>query len=676
MPNITTRTVLILAVATIGNVHAACIGTPPVSGATVTCNDADPNPDISGVQGGAGVQNVGVTVAPAAAQIAVVNLDGVFSQAPGWSVDNAGSISATISAGIGSTVGVRLTQGGSVVNRAGGSISGVNSAVRSDVNTLQVNNAGTISAPGGGVLVTGGLLTLTNSGNISSLTATASGVRAPSGSVSNVSGATISGNNAGVLFDSSGSIDNSGTISGGGAGVEFTSGGLLINRIGGVIAAVGNGVQIVGAGNTRIENAGLLRDSNSATGGAVAFGAGDDELILQTGSQLDGNAAGGDGNDLLQLTGEGAEDAAFTTFETLRMDGSNWMLAGGLTVNTIEINSGVLRSGRSNQFVNAAASMSIDGGASYDLADFSQTLGEVQGAGAVFLGSGTLTTGALGSSTTLSGPISGSGGITKAGAGVLTLAGAATYTGTTTVTAGALRLTSSSLDGPAVVNGSLQFAQPTDVLFVGTVIGGGEVLKQGPGQLTVSGESGAFSGTTRIEAGSLNLEGNLGGNLQVQAATTLLGTGTASSLTVEGGGTLSPAGNATGVLNVSTATFDPGSIYLVQISPTGATDTLVASNAIAVQDGTLQVTVPAGAYVSGSRWRIASGSSIGGEFATVMFSNSSLGLQIEQSANAIDIVLPASVAAGPTAVPGNSTWALTSLLLTMLVSACVRLRRL
>lgn len=94
-----------------------------------------------------------------------------------------------------------------------------------------------------------------------------------------------------------------------------------------------------------------------------------------------------------------------------------------------------------------------------------------------------------------------------------------------------------------------------------------------------------------------------------------------------------------------------------------------------MQGGTLQVTVPAGTYVPGTRWRIASGSSVTGSFTSVVFSDTSRGLRIEQSANAIDIVLPCGIAIAPTMVPSSSTWALIVLLLALLVPAALRLRQ-
>ncbi|HEY1768974.1 MAG TPA: autotransporter-associated beta strand repeat-containing protein [Chthoniobacterales bacterium] len=66
------------------------------------------------------------------------------------------------------------------------------------------------------------------------------------------------------------------------------------------------------------------------------------------------------------------------------------------------------------------------------------TIGSLAGAGSVLLRANTLTIGSNNQSTTFSGVIQGSGGVTKSGTGTLTLSGKNTYTRTTTVSAGTL----------------------------------------------------------------------------------------------------------------------------------------------------------------------------------------------------------------------------------------------
>ena len=167
----------------------------------------------------------------------------------------------------------------------------------------------------------------------------------------------------------------------------------------------------------------------------------------------------------------------------------------------------------------------IASGATLDLGGCSQTIASladaVPGATAgeqVLLGTGTLTVGDD-SSTTFSGIISGSGGLTKTGSGTLTLANSETYTGLTTISAGRLQLgdgsaSDGSLAGDIFDNAALVVADPSAVTLPGAISGSGSLSKQGGGVLTLTGTN-DYSGGTQITAGSVAL-----------ASATPLGTGT------------------------------------------------------------------------------------------------------------------------------------------------------
>ncbi len=82
------------------------------------------------------------------------------------------------------------------------------------------------------------------------------------------------------------------------------------------------------------------------------------------------------------------------------------------------INAGTLRLGAAARIADTSAT-TVAGGATFDLNNFAETVGSIAGAGSITLGSGTLTAGGNGTSTTYSGAISGTGGLTKAGAACL-----------------------------------------------------------------------------------------------------------------------------------------------------------------------------------------------------------------------------------------------------------------
>ena len=165
--------------------------------------------------------------------------------------------------------------------------------------------------------------------------------------------------------------------------------------------------------------------------------------------------------------------------------------------------------------------------------NFSQVAGSLAGSGFVSLGSATLTVGGLGTDTTFSGYLSGSGGLVKAGAGTMTLTDSNVYSGATVVNGGTLALrgygelrgttalsvaagAAFSLDPNPYVGydgqtlGSIAGAGSIDLgavaltvgglnattEFSGAVTGAGSLAKVGTGTLTLSGASGYTGGTT------------------------------------------------------------------------------------------------------------------------------------------------------------------------------------
>jgi len=109
------------------------------------------------------------------------------------------------------------------------------------------------------------------------------------------------------------------------------------------------------------------------------------------------------------------------------------------------------------------------------------TIGSLTGEGSVLLGANTLTIGSNNQSTTFSGVIQETGGVTKSGSGTLILTGNNLYTGNTTVTGGVLQV--SNKRGSGTGTGSVN-------INAGTL--GGKGIISGAVTIGTGSGSGAF----------------------------------------------------------------------------------------------------------------------------------------------------------------------------------------
>lgn len=223
--------------------------------------------------------------------------------------------------------------------------------------------------------------------------------------------------------------------------------------------------------------------------------------------------------------------------------------------------------------------------------------------------------------------ISGSGRLTKAGTGIVTLANANSYTGGTAVMDGTLalgadeRIADTGLlgidtpgvfdlaghietiggllgNGTVVLDGTLVVDQDIDTTFAGNFTDGllaptDELRKSGAGLLNLTGTS-DFAGTVTAAEGTLAINGSMANAaVLVEAAGRLQGNGTLGSLTVTG--TLAP-GNSIGHLTVAgDLTFAVGSTYEVEITP-ATSDLTSAGGNILINGGTVSVLAGAGTY--------------------------------------------------------------------------------
>lgn len=113
---------------------------------------------------------------------------------------------------------------------------------------------------------------------------------------------------------------------------------------------------------------------------------------------------------------------------------------------------------------------------------------------------------------TYGGVISGGGRLVKLGGGTLTLTGANTYSGTTTVSAGMLQVgdgTSAATISNALatigLGATLRFQSTANQSINGGLAGAGSLVKAGSGTLILFGNATEFTGATRITEGTIRM---------------------------------------------------------------------------------------------------------------------------------------------------------------------------
>lgn len=290
---------------------------------------------------------------------------------------------------------------------------------------------------------------------------------------------------------------------------------------------VNSGATTIRAGTLQVGNGGTT--GSLGTGGVTNLG----RLVFNRSNALTvANVVSSFG----ELVKEGSGTTTLTGANTYT--GATTINAGTLALNatgTIARSSGVANNGT---FTTAAA----------------KTIDSMTGTGNTVLG-GTLTIGdASNTSSVYGGVISGTGGITKAGTGTLTLSGANTYTGVTTISAGTLvAANAAALGGPAS----------------GTTVANGAVLR-------------VDNVALNAEAVTLQAGGTLSGNGAASLAGNVTQTG-AATLTATSGGTLTLNG-AVNAGGFSTTISGPGSVVATNAANDFSSVAIASAQNVSLRD--------------------------------------------------------------------------------------------
>ncbi|MEX3242535.1 autotransporter-associated beta strand repeat-containing protein, partial [Serratia quinivorans] len=209
----------------------------------------------------------------------------------------------------------------------------------------------------------------------------------------------------------------------------------------------------------------------------------------------------------------------------------------------------------------------------------------------------------------------------KTNTGTLVLAGANTSTSAVFIDGGTLQIgnggTSGALGTGNITNNSALVFNRSDAYGFGSLISGtGTFTQLGAGTTTLSGNN-TYTGTTRVAAGSLYINGNqsaASGTTTVESGATLGGSGTlGGDVRVMDGGTLAPGSSngAAGTLNIRrNLLLSAGSILNYNLGQPdvvgGQYNDLTTVGGDLTLDGTLNVSTTAGGAFGAGVYRIIS----------------------------------------------------------------------
>jgi len=538
-----------------------------------------------------------------------------------------------------------VTQG---VDFSGGSITGGGSLTQAGGGILTLNVLNTFS---GGVAVNGGTLALSFPNASTNNIVASTNALSLGGGALNVSSFTA-GSNAQTLASlavNPGANTISMTAKGSGTdSLTFTTGAFT--------RANGGTVDFVSPANTSITLTGVA--SNGFLGSFALFGTGTNETYAATnasGVVISATATAATSNGIVGFTSGTANYA----YKTPLAGGTDATLISG----TAMANTAVFNNASAQTIaLSANTGLSINGFLNTNFALIINGLGQL-----IIGGSNELVIGGT-SNVTISAPIVNTSGSTSAltdsNTGTLTLAGANTYTGPTTVNAGKLQ-----------VNGSLAAASTVGVGTAGTLAGtgtaGGNATLTGNGVISF-GSGGLIAGTLGVTGGNWNGVGSVTGLVTLSSGNFNIGTN--ANLTANGGlnitgGSISSTDN-TGTITGSVNYTSPiGSTFngviagagTLTMNSVGTTLTLGGANtytgATAVSAGTLAVTGALGNTAvtvnAGGTLNLNSPLAINQNTLTI---NSNLSVLYENTPNAIGGSAALTVTAGELVLSQANTY--------------------
>jgi outer membrane autotransporter protein len=431
------------------------------------------------------------------------------------------------------TVGM-VFQGASTASGGTGVVTYINSGSISFLATSTAGNAH---------ITNGGVLDFFETSNASSATIVNNAVmdffdssRAGTANITNSTTGTLTFNNTASAGNAT--IGNSGTVNFTGAS---TAANATITNIGGVVSFYNTST----AGNAHISNnggiSGLHFFDTATAGNSTITNAGG--ALFDFNNSSNAGTANITNNAFMNFNN--TSSAANATI-TNNINGALQFLDGSTAGNATITNNGAVYFGGTSDGSTARVFNNAGGGVDISQVTTGVSVGSIEGAGNIFLGSKVLSLGNTNLSFEISGVIADGG------------------------TAGGI---------------------------------GGALTKIGTGTLTLSGVS-TYTGNTNVNGGTLAVNGSLVSPVFVNSGGTLSGVGTVGAINALAGGIVAP-GNSIGTLNVTNnVSFVAGSIYRVEANAAGLADKIFANGTASLTGGTVQVLAQPGSYLPSTTYTI------------------------------------------------------------------------
>jgi len=427
--------------------------------------------------------------------------------------------------------------------------------------TLTTVQTSTFSGPisNGGLIKSGtALLTLSSSNTYSAGTTVSAGTL-KAGNVNAFGSGSMTLSASSTLDLNSLAIANNITNNGGTLANAASYSGTQSLTAAASFGALGGTLSVINGGSATLTGAVTGTMSIAAGGGAT----------LGDGGSLSQASLSNAGTFTVNKSGSTTLSTALTGSGAFQKLGSGMLTVTGSSTSTgaTTVSTGTLKAGNANAF--GTGTMTLSAGATLDLNSLSVANNITHNGGtlanaASYTGTQSLT--AAASFGDLGGTLSvingGSATLTGAVTGTMSIAAGG---GATLGNGGSLSQASLSNAGTFIVNKSVDSSLST------AISGAGGFQKLGSGILTVTGNN-TYTGATTVSAGGLKVNGVLGsGSLSVAASAWLMGTGTINGpVTISG--TLTP-GASPGVITLASLVLTPTSSTVIEIASAGTRGT-------------------------------------------------------------------------------------------------------